>query len=541
MLFNRKYDIYKKIEIVHKSIDTIGHAYEDIYLFLDKILDLLKSLYNTTKSFIILTELTENSITYGESPSWFITPYQKIFKTKTKESEREIEILKEITLEYNQISKNIFPSYKTEVYSKMIKVLQKLKKDYNIFYPIVFQCEIYGFYFGKSNLYLQEEDIFLLDILSVCFALAIRNSVIRNENKRLRSRMLYEESETEFQKVYHRNFTVQVIHLNKDEFRVASPQMKSILENLHKLKNIQFPMLITGETGTGKEFIAKYYHFISKPQEPFIAINCSAIPESLWESELFGYKKGSFTDAKSDKMGLLEEAKKGILFFDEIAETSLEVQSKLLRLIQEKKFRPIGSTKEVEVQCNFIFATNQNLIEKIQKKQFCEDLYFRISTIHIHLPPLRERLEDIIVLLDYFVNKYNKIFNRNLSLDQKVYNFVLDLEHNFWRGNVRELENFVIQLFVNTKNDKLVFDDIQKHPSFQFNDIIKNIEQTTEEFLGLASGMQIQFEAMIKNVSKKIILEALSKCNYNKTRTARLLGISRGKLNYQMRELKIKV
>lgn len=423
----------------------------------------------------------------------------------------------------------------------MIEVLQKLKKDYNLFYPIVFQCEIFGFYFGKSSSYLQEEDMLLLDILSVSFALAIRNSIIRNENKRLRSKMGTEEKEPQFNNVCNKNFSVQIIHFDNEEYRVASPQMISILDNLQKLKNIQSPILITGETGTGKEFIAKYYHFITKPQKPFIAINCSAIPENLWESELFGYKRGSFTDAKSDKMGLLEVAKERIVFFDEIAEISLEIQSKLLRLIQEKKFHPLGSTKEVEIQCGFIFATNQNLIDKIQKNQFREDLYYRFSTIHIHLPPLRERLEDKLILLNYFINKYNKIFNRNIRLDETVYNYILDSNHPPWKGNVRELENFVIQLFMNTKKDNITLSDIENNTIFQFSDMVKSIEQSTEEFLGLASGMQIQFQKIIHNVSKKIILEALSRCNYNKTRAAQLLGISRGKLNYQIRELKIKV
>ncbi|MFN3604285.1 MAG: sigma 54-interacting transcriptional regulator [Leptonema sp. (in: bacteria)] len=540
MFFKERNQILHKIEMVRNAIHSIGHAYENMDLFLEMTFDLLKKLYSIEKSFLILTELTKNSLVYGDVPDWFTLIYQKVFKTKIKESEKDILTLRKISMEYNHISKEKFPFTKSKSLNPMIEVLEKLKSEFNIFYPIIFQNEIFGFYFGRSESSLKKEDIYILDILSVLFALAVRNSVIRNENKKLRSKTLVESNNSKETIFFDRNLDVKKIQIYDQEYLVASPQMKTILENLEKLKHIQFPLLITGETGTGKEFIAKYYHFISRMNTPFVAINCSAIPESLWESELFGYKKGAFTDAKVDKKGLLEEANKGTVFFDEIAEISLDTQSKLLRLIQEKKFRPIGGTKEILLECNFIFATNKNLLDKIQKNQFREDLYYRISTIHIHLPPLRERIEDMIILLDYFVNKYNQLFNRNLTLDLSLMNYILDFGQNLWKGNIRELENFVIQLFINVNKDYVILNDIINNENlFKMNHFIREIENTTEELLGLASGMQIDFEKIIKNISRKIIIEALTRSEHNKTRAAQLLGISRGKLNYQIRELNI--
>ncbi|MCX7811815.1 MAG: sigma-54 dependent transcriptional regulator [Leptospiraceae bacterium] len=529
----------KKLEILHKNIFKIGHAYEDFLLFLYNCNELLNNVFSFESSFFVLTEFTENPLTFGHVPKWFTNPIKKIFFSKIKIHPDDVEPLKQFFLNFDKSNSHpLQQQFKT-----MTKILQRLKQEnYQLFYPIIFQNEIFGFYFAKTKKPLKEHDIYILDILSIYFALAIRNAIIRKENQKLRiQNKLTMEVENSYS--IPENLKPMIIKIQDKSYLIASSQMKNMVENIEKLKNIYFPILITGETGTGKEFIARYFHYVNKADRPFIAINCSSIPESLWESELFGYKKGSFTDAKNDKKGLLEEAEDGSIFFDEIAEIPLEIQAKLLRLIQEKKFRPLGSTKEIEVKCNFIFATNKNLIDKIQKNEFREDLYYRISTIHFHLPPLRERKEDLLILIDYFINKYTELFNKKITLDKEVYQYLINPKIHPWKGNIRELENYIVKMIFEAKNSHITLESLVEskiHSSTQ-NDFIKEIEQTTEELLGLASGMQIDFENMIKKISKKIITEALERCKGNRTRASQLLGISRGKLNYQIKELNIKV
>lgn len=540
-LFLKNPSLEKKVEFIHQQIFDIGHAYEDFLGFLKRTDELLKNVFGIQSSFIILTEYINNPLVFGNLPPWFSPSIERTFSSKVKLNTEDLKQLKNYFLSLSKVKYFSHQISLNPIFNSMLKTIDRLKKEnYTFFYPIIFQNEIFGYYFAKTDYTFKIHDIYLIDILSIPFALAIRNAILRKENTNLRLQNKINI------KINHHNQILDInpliITIEGKEYLFASSQMKNILENIQKLKNIFFPILITGETGTGKEFIARYFHQISKPNKPFIAINCSSIPESLWESELFGYKKGSFTDAKFDKKGLIEEAKDGTIFFDEIGEISLDLQAKLLRLIQEKKFRPIGSTKEIEVECNFIFATNKNLIEKIQKNEFREDLYYRISTIHFHIPPLRERKEDLIVLIDYFIKKYNKIFNKNIILDKQVYDFLLDSEVNLWKGNIRELENYIIKIIFESNQDYLTIESINqfKEKNISSNNFISEIEQTAEELLGLASGMQIDFEKMIKKISKKIITEALNRCNGNKTRAAQLLGISRGKLNYQIKDLNIK-
>ncbi|GIX42002.1 MAG: hypothetical protein KatS3mg129_1735 [Leptospiraceae bacterium] len=540
-LFSQNLSLEKKIEFIHKQIFQIGHAYEDIYSFLNKTDELLKNVFSIQTSFVILTEYLENPIVFGKSPDWFTSSMAKIFYSKIKFNSEELKQLKNYFLSLNKTkysSNNKLEN--NHQFNGMIKILNKLKNEnYNLFYPIIFQNEIFGFYIAKVKKPLKNHDIYLMDILSISFALAIRNAIIRKENKNLR--LQNKDFLNHNHEYIPSEIKPMIIYLENNEYIIASPQMKHIINNIQKLKNIHFPILITGETGTGKEFIARYFHHINKPEKPFIAINCTSIPESLWESELFGYKKGAFTDAKSDKKGLIEEANDGTLFFDEIGEIPLEIQVKLLRLIQEKKFRPIGSTKEIDIKCNFIFATNKNLIDKIQNNEFREDLYYRISTIHFHIPPLRERKEDIIILIEHFIKKHNDLFKKNIHLDNEVYEFLLNSEINPWKGNIRELENYIIKIIFEANTNYITIESLNKIESKKVssNNFINEIEKTAEELLGLASGMQIDFEKMIKKISKKIITEALERCNGNKTRAAQLLGISRGKLNYQIKELDI--
>ena len=221
-----------------------------------------------------------------------------------------------------------------------------------------------------------------------------------------------------------------------------SAPMKRLRSLLDRVARYDSTILITGESGTGKELVAREIHRRSHRGEgPFVPINCAAIPENLFESELFGYLKGAFTGAGRDKKGLIQEARGGTLFLDEVGEVPLSVQVKLLRFLQDGQIRRIGETMEYPVDVRVIAATNQNLEQAVWEKRFREDLFFRLNVIQIHVPPLRERREDIPALVEYFLEKYSRRYNKPVpSLDSTVFDILMTSP---WRGNIRELENVV--------------------------------------------------------------------------------------------------
>jgi PAS domain S-box-containing protein len=226
-----------------------------------------------------------------------------------------------------------------------------------------------------------------------------------------------------------------------------SGKIKSILEFCKKVAPTDSNILILGESGTGKSVLAQYIHKLSRRKNgPFLAINCAAIPEELLESELFGYSKGAFTGAsKLGKEGLMEAANGGTLFLDEIGEMPLSVQAKLLQVIQEKQFIPVGSNKIKKVDIRIMAATNKNLADMVQDKAFREDLFYRLNVIDIHLPPLSDRKEDIVPLIYNFLNKFNQKYNENKVISDECLNILI---HYSWPGNIRQLENLIERLVI---------------------------------------------------------------------------------------------
>lgn len=226
-----------------------------------------------------------------------------------------------------------------------------------------------------------------------------------------------------------------------------SPQMRRVLDTSKKVAPFDTSVLITGESGVGKEVVAKLIHRSSRRSKgPFIAINCAALPENLIEAELFGYKKGSFSGAYTDKKGIVEEAEGGTLFLDEIGDLPLSLQAKLLRLLQEKEIRPIGSNRPKRVDVRVLCATNRNLKEMVEKGEFREDLFYRINVIHIHVPPLRERKEDILPLAYFFIKRSAEKFGTDTKeLSESAKRQLLSYD---WPGNVRELENTIERSFI---------------------------------------------------------------------------------------------
>ena len=218
--------------------------------------------------------------------------------------------------------------------------------------------------------------------------------------------------------------------------------MQAVFDLIRRVADSPTNVLITGESGTGKELVAKAIHYNSDRRDaPFVPVNCAAIPEQLLESELFGHMRGSFTDAKMDKRGLFEEAQKGTLFLDEISELPLMLQAKLLRAIQEREIRRVGATKSISVDVRIIAATNLNLADEVKHKRFREDFYYRLNVIELRLPPLRERREDIPILVDAFLKKCAESRGKQAKgLSEAALAMLVDYA---WPGNVRELENVI--------------------------------------------------------------------------------------------------
>jgi len=247
--------------------------------------------------------------------------------------------------------------------------------------------------------------------------------------------------------------------LKEYEIVGESPQLKEVLDIVKRVSSLDVTVIIYGESGTGKELIARAIHFNSpRKDKPFIPVNIAALPEELVESELFGYKKGAFTGATTDKEGIFKACDGGTIFLDEIAEASPRLQAKLLRVIEYKKFTPLGSTKEEEVDVRIIAATNKNLFELVKEGKFREDLYYRLNVVPIQLPPLRERVEDIPLLVKYFIKKYSVRYNlQEKAMEDEALKLLMSYT---WPGNIRELENFIEHLLIVTRSLKITKEDV---------------------------------------------------------------------------------
>ncbi len=313
----------------------------------------------------------------------------------------------------------------------------------------------------------------------------------------------------------------------------SSDRITEIFETIKRVAPTTTTILITGETGTGKELIARAIHRNSpRKNNPFIKINCAAIPESLMESELFGYEKGAFTGAATKKQGRFELAHKGTLFLDEVGELPKDMQVKLLQVIQEQEFERVGGLQTIKVDVRLITATNRNLFEDVKDGRFREDLYYRLNVIPAHLPPLRERKEDIPVLIGFFIEKFNKKLDRSVKyIDEKVTNLLIQYA---WPGNIRELENLVERMILMARGDTIVFADL---PS----ELKTAIESDST---GLSGIRQKPFKDIMKNhmedIEKQMIISVLEECGNNVTRAAKQLGLSRKGLQLKMMKYKLR-
>lgn len=311
------------------------------------------------------------------------------------------------------------------------------------------------------------------------------------------------------------------------KFLGESPPVIHLLQTIKKLARSQAPIFIQGESGTGKELVARLIHHQGpRSDHPFVAVNCGAIPADLIESELFGHIKGSFTGAHTNKVGLFQIAHGGTLFLDEIADLPLEMQVKLLRVIQEKVVRPIGATKEERIDVRILSATHQILEDKIRQGRFREDLFFRIHVIALEVPPLRERSEDLPLLVKHITQRIcENLEISNLHFTKEA---IKALTHYTFPGNVRELENILERAVTLAEGDYIDAEDLNLPHPFELTETGDNFNPKHDNL-----------DHYLEQIERTILTKALERCRFNKTAAAKELGISFRSMRYRLKRLEI--
>ena len=347
---------------------------------------------------------------------------------------------------------------------------------------------------------------FNLDELSIIVKKALETRQLRKEVAHLRS--------------------TQESKFGIDNIIGSSRHMKQVLDMVRKVAmSDASTVLIQGESGTGKELIARAIHMESaRKDQPFMAINCAAVPETLLESELMGHEKGAFTDAKTQKRGLFEMSDGGTIFLDEIGDMEMGMQAKLLRVLEERTFRRVGGTKEIPVDVRIVSATNQELLKKIEEKAFRNDLYYRLQVIPIYLPPLRERRDDIMTLVDFFIQFYNKEFGKSVTgVSKMAQKFLEEYE---WPGNVRELRNIIERAIILENEETLMLEHLPRELISKTGDI--------------ASGpmnLRIPPEGIdIEDVERELIRQSLEIAEGNQSKAAKKLNLGIDAFRYRMKK-----
>jgi two-component system response regulator PilR (NtrC family) len=320
-----------------------------------------------------------------------------------------------------------------------------------------------------------------------------------------------------------------------DEIIGQSDKIVSVKKTIIDVAPTDSNVLITGESGTGKELVARAIHRLSKRKDaPFIAINCGAIPQELLESEMFGYKKGAFTGATSDKLGFFQLAHKGTIFLDEIAEMPLFLQVKLLRVLQDSKITPLGSSNTDKVDIRVIAATNVDIEKAVEREQFRKDLYYRLNVVNIFIPPLRDRTEDIIPLANHFIKKYSEKMNKNIiGLSYPVAEILT--KYNYF-GNIRELENIIERAIIMEKSNKILPSSLPKSLLVDSGKNLYDNKETDDEI-----PQNFKLEKYVENIERKFILKALKSSGGNQSRAAKILGLSLRVFRYKLEKYGIKL
>ena len=309
-----------------------------------------------------------------------------------------------------------------------------------------------------------------------------------------------------------------------------SKEIKGVLDMIQKIvQSDATTVLIEGESGTGKDLVGRAIHYTSRRSaRPFMDINCTALPDTLVESELFGYEKGAFTDAKAKKVGLFELADGGSVLLDEIGDMPLTTQTKLLKFIENKRFKRVGGASDIEVDVRIIAATNKNLKEEIKSGKFREDLYYRLKVIPIFIPPLRVRTGDILILANYFINKFNQEFRKDVKgLSSKAEKAILLYQ---WPGNVRELKNVIERAIILESKDQILIEHLPI-------EVVEGVPFKEEERQQQSNFILPENGVPLEEVEKNLLIQALKKANGNQSKAAKLLSLSRYALRYRLKKI----
>ncbi|MFN3135081.1 MAG: sigma-54 interaction domain-containing protein [Candidatus Kryptonium sp.] len=332
--------------------------------------------------------------------------------------------------------------------------------------------------------------------------------------------------------------TIRREQFNFSSFIGNSEKIRDVIALVKKaIEHSDLTVLITGETGTGKNLIARIIHQNTYSDiKPFVEINCASIPSTLLESELFGHEKGAFTDAKDRKMGLFEVASGGTIFLDEIGDLDFNLQGKILKVLEDKTFRRVGGVETLKFEGRIIAATNKNLEHLVAENKFRRDLYYRLMLLPIYLPPLRERGDDIFILAEYYMNKFNELYRKNLPKLKGISPEAKALLKKYpWPGNVRELKHAIERAVILCDGEYLTPDDFK----FLFE---KKTTATTQPIEESSSNIQITlpFEsASLKNLERELIKSVLVRVSWNKSRASKILGISRPRLDRLIQKYRI--
>jgi nitrogen regulation protein NR(I) len=401
-----------------------------------------------------------------------------------------------------------------------IELIRRMKKVQPAIVPIVltgFGTITTAVEAMKSGAYHYLTKPFELDDISSLIATALEHIKLREENRLLKKQI-------------------------RDKYRFenivgTSDEMAQVFDLIEKVSESDSTVLITGESGTGKELVARAIHYNSpRKDKPLVVVNCAAIPEELLESELFGHVKGSFTGAVATRMGKFDAADQGTIFLDEIGDMSMKLQVKVLRVIQEQRFDPVGSTTTHEVDVRIIAATNQDLEKAVKEGRFREDLYYRLNVIPIHVPPLRERTGDIILLVKHFLEKSCSAQNKCVS---DVTEAALDkLTRYSWPGNVRELENIIERLTVLKAGSVIDVSDLP-HKVFGHLDVGKKGAGLKMKHDFHIPDHGLSFKKAVDDFETQLITEALKKTAGNKNRAAQLLKLNRTTLVEKIKKKKL--
>ena len=453
-------------------------------------------------------------------------------------------------------------------YPRLIKSVREnlvkfQERGFEVFIPLIFKDEFVGFILlgqkDNSEPYYNGE-LKLLENARLPISMVVRNNGIIGEIHKLRRKpgSAGESVSLEFASSYDEASGERLPHkvkLGNRSLVYSEPVMSELVDKTRQVAGIKLPVLIQGETGTGKELLARMIHKEGFAEDaPYVPVNCGAIPDELWESEVFGYMRGAFTDARRDYRGLVAQAENGVLFFDEVGEMPLAMQPKILRLIQEMSYRPLGGKKTLEAGCRLIFATHRDLEKMVAQGAFREDLYYRINVFQLRAPALRERSGDLPALIRYTLERYCLEYKKPLRKPTPTSLEAMCVYE--WPGNIRELENCIIRLLAESHEPLIELEELPE--PIRRAAVDKKIRRRTgvdeygysgdTSYKGEPSGAvflpeQIRdqgLERLMGDYARELILFSLKECKGNQSGAARMLGISRGKLLYQMKELGIK-